>query len=173
MLTDKEKYIVEKLSYNPETGLVSWKSGPASYRAGSIAGNLRPDGYIDIRVDGRLIRAHRIAWFLHHGRWPIHQIDHMNGIRNDNRIENLRECTPRQNSQNSIKRTRSNGASYTSSLVGVSWSNRRNRWIAQMRINGPNTYLGSYKSEQEAYQAYLDAKIKHHEFQPIPRTENQ
>lgn len=164
-----EEFIHRKLSYFPETGLVCWKYGPSSYRENSAAGNLRDDGYIDIRVSGTLIRAHRIAWFLAKGYWPIDKIDHINGIRSDNRIENLRECCSKENSENITKKSGNKHKSYTSKYLGVSWSKQKRKWVAQIRDGGSSKHLGSFESEEDASSAYLAEKSRIHSFNPVPR----
>ena len=81
----------ELLDYDPETGVLKWKKTVNSRAVkGSPAGNLDPSGYVKLRIAGVLLRAHRVAWAIHHGVWPDDEIDHRNRVRNDNRIGNLR-----------------------------------------------------------------------------------
>lgn len=156
----------EELDYSPQTGEFRWKKadkmGPRL--AGKIAGGVTSLGYWKIRVCGELYVAHRLAWLHVHGRWPAQQLDHINGDRADNRIENLRECSPGENSQNRAK-----SKNNTSGFNGVSWSSATNNWRARIRINRKLLELGGYSTPEEAYSKYLEVKAQVHKFQPSPR----
>jgi len=147
----------ELLHYNPGTGEFTWKvnmRGPA--KMGCVAGSDRPDGYRLVGVDGVNYRAHRLAWFYIHGKWPSHQIDHKNGIRNDNSIANLRDVPHIQNGRNQKKR-----CTNTSGVVGVSWCKRDRKWKAQIKVNHTMLYLGRYESFNDAVSARYAADLKH------------
>lgn len=88
------------LSYDPTTGLFRWKVGGRRRVAGGIAGTVRADGYTRISIDGVQYAAHRLAWFVTHGRWPCGIIDHDNRRRSDNRISNLRDVDHVGNANN-------------------------------------------------------------------------
>ena len=93
----------EVLAYDPDTGVFTWKARTSPFsrvNVGDVAGNLRRDGYIEICVDGRKHQSHRLAWLYVYGEWPADQIDHINGIRTDNRIANLREANNAENHHN-------------------------------------------------------------------------
>ena len=93
--------LIEYLQYNSETGVLIWIKSPAhTIKVGTRAGYNSGHGYLKIGFKGKLYYAHRLAWYLHYGKWPINNIDHINGIRNDNRISNLRDITQQQNSLN-------------------------------------------------------------------------
>lgn len=96
--------IKSSLRYDSRTGMLIWKIKPrkASF-IGDTAGCLSPLGYIHISFRGMQLKAHRVAWFLFYGRYPKNIIDHINGNRADNRIENLREVTHRENLRNMKK----------------------------------------------------------------------
>ncbi len=115
-------------------------------------------------IDGTDYLQHRLVWLYIHGRFPLADVDHINGIRSDNRLANLREAARYQNHQN--KSMQSNN---TSGLIGVSWRSDRNRWVAQIRVLGINRYLGSFVDRSDARAAYLAAKETMHCFQPTPR----
>ena len=92
------------LGFNEE-GVLVWLKTKARAKQGSPAGRISKQGYREMEVDGVRKKVHHVVWFLHHGAWP-EMLDHINGIRDDNRIENLRQCTTRQNSTNRKKKDR-------------------------------------------------------------------
>jgi hypothetical protein len=151
------------LQYDPSSGIIYWKVANKYSRIleGSVAGCLdKRDGYIRVRVGGMKYLAHRLGWLLHTGYWPKDQLDHIDGVRSNNKLENLRECTNAENQQNSKKRKDN-----TTGYVGVIWMPKNKKYQATFAGH----YLGLYKTAEGAYQAYLDAKIKNHKFNPVPR----
>lgn len=104
--------------------------------------------------------VHRIAWLLHYGQWPEGDIDHINGVKTDNRIENLRVGTRASGNHNKgVNRLNSSG------FRGVSWDSDRRKWAAQIKIDGKNKRLGRFKDVEDASRAYeAAAKIVHGEF---------
>lgn len=89
----------ELLDYDPATGLIHWKVGRGNRKPGTAVSSYRR-GYPQVKIDGRKYQAHRLAWLIHHGRWPDAMLDHRNGRRNDNRLDNLREATWAENNAN-------------------------------------------------------------------------
>ncbi len=157
--------LVKLLEYCRESGQFRWKvdrGGKA--RAGKAAGKPHHNQYVQIRVFGRLYYAHRLAWFLVHSRWPKNELDHINGDRTDNRIENLRECTRAENGQNQAKRKDN-----ASGFIGVSWDVVHAKWRADIRLSGRTRYLGLFVNAEDAHAAYLAAKMDLHKFQTTPR----
>ncbi len=152
-----------RLDYNFDTGQFRWiggvKHAPTSRPAGSING----DGYVCIKFNGVNLLAHHLAWFYIHGAWPK-IIDHVNHIRHDNRILNLRLATLSENGQNRKGPAKNN----KSGFLGVCWHKHRRRWIAQIwnRENGvkKNRVLGYFKDPKQASEAYLLAKRTLHPF---------
>jgi hypothetical protein len=144
----------EVLHYCRDTGVFSWKVHRRKVRAGTIAGTPDRDGYINIKIDGFLYRAHRLAWLYVFGNWPTAQIDHINGDRNDNRLSNLREATVTENSRNARKKSNNK-----SGRKGVFWQD--GRWCAQIKIGGKSTHIGRFDSLDDASAAYLRAAEKH------------
>jgi hypothetical protein len=141
------------LDYDPETGVFTWRAnrGPNA-RAGATAGNLNHHGYIQIVVCRRKYQAHRLAWLHVYGKWPPHDIDHINLDRCDNRLANLRSATRSENLANTSVR-----ADNTSGVKGVSWHKQRGKWAARARINGKYAHLGLFENRQEAAAAYARA----------------
>jgi len=162
------------LAYDPETGVFTWlpreectvydRKWNAQW-AGAIAGlNCDRDGYLRTFIKGRHFQAHRVAWAISYGYWPAEQIDHIDGDRANNRLANLREATPSQNSQNIGFVARN-----TSGFHGVGWHAQAKKWQAQIRCGGKNKYLGLFDEPHEAYAVYLAAKARLHPFHPVPR----
>lgn len=156
----------DRLSYDAETGFFYWvKPTHGAVSPGKKAGSRHYSGYIKLMVNGKLYQGHRLAWFYTHGTWPNHQIDHINGVRDDNRLCNLREATRSENLQNK-KKYRNN----SSGLVGVSWHKITGKFSAYIRVNNRQIHLGLYDTPEEAHSRYAQAKEKHHVFQPIVPT---
>lgn len=127
----------------------------AVFGHGRRAGTTNGGGYRQVRIEGKIYPEHRIIFMMHHGNMPEY-IDHINGVRTDNRIENLRKCTPTQNSYNSV------GKSKSGLPKGITWSKRANKYQAQLSINGKNVYLGLFTSLDEAEAVVKEARLKHH-----------
>ena len=154
----------EVLTYDEATGVFRWKIRVAQRaKAGDVAGSAHSDGYRHIRVDGAMYKLHRLAWLYVYGRWPSAHIDHVNGIRDDNRLANLREADNAQNHQNK-KRAQSNNAS---GYLGVCWHSQNRKWRAQIQAEGKKVQLGYFDTPEEAHAAYLKAKAELHPFQTI------
>jgi len=153
------KRLRDVLNYDALTGVFTWR-GQTTKNSRRIAGQVTgcPDnqGYLKIQIDGKSFRAHRLAWLYVHGEWPRGHIDHVNGNRSDNRIDNLRDTTREVNLQNQRKAVCTN----KSGLLGVSSSG--NRWRASIRIDGIKTHIGVFETPQMAHQAYVQAKRQHH-----------
>jgi hypothetical protein len=164
--TDKDTPLTQDrlralLQYDPLTGIFLWAVNRKGVKIGDVAGCRCSDHWI-ISVDGRGYYAHRLAWLYMTGKWPDPECDHENGVGDDNRWENLRECTHPENMQNiSILPTN------TSGFPGVSPSGKR--WRAHIRVRGKQLYLGSFETAAEAGVAYLEAKARLHTFNPTVR----
>ncbi|MGJ0639467.1 HNH endonuclease signature motif containing protein [Xenorhabdus bovienii] len=152
MITQSE--LKSMLSYDPETGLFTWiKRNSNRVKIGDIAGSVNDNGYIDIRIHGRLMRAHRLAWLYMHGEWPREVIDHINGVRDDNRISNLRDVSHSINMLNTSEKSSSK-----SGYRGVSWCHDTKKWRAKIQIGDKYHHLGRYHDIEDALQAYKKAK---------------
>ena len=146
------------LNYDPITGVFTWAKARRNIEIGDIAGCVNAKGYRYIGVNNALYRANRLAWFYIHGVWPTQQIDHINGDRLDDRIENLRDVTQTRNQRN----RKHGNINSSSKLIGVSWNKSSAKWRAQISVGKKTIHIGLYKTEQEAHAAYLAAKTTHH-----------
>lgn len=142
------------LSLLPD-GRLMWIDPPGKAKVGDIAGSPH-NGYIQVGLFGRRYYAHRLAWFLHYGRWPQGELDHVNGNRADNRIENLREVTRDENAQNRRKAQGNNKLG----VLGVYRHSERFR--AQIMAAGGRIHLGLFDTVEEAHAAYVAAKRRFH-----------
>ena len=150
-----------KLAYAGENGAFVWVVDVGRWgriKAGSHAGS-PSHGYITIVLDGVRYPAHRLAWLFTYGSWPTGEIDHINGRRDDNRIENLRDVPKRLNGHNRHGPNRDNKSS---GLLGVT-RNGKNGWMAQITVDGERRYLGTFKDPEIAHAVYVSAKRKMHE----------
>lgn len=146
------QYLFEYLKYDKETGNFYWIKSPANcIDINQTPGFIDSRGYISIRFKRKNYYSHRLAWYMTYGVWPK-IIDHINGNRSDNRLCNLRNVTIRINNINTKHHRQGR-------LVGVVWRPLRNRWYSQIRINKKNIHLGSFKTQEEAHQAYMN-KLK-------------
>ncbi len=133
---------------------------------GEVLGKLTDRGYRVVDFRGVSYRVHRLLFALHRGAWPdpLTEIDHIDGDRQNNCLANLRPLTRRGNAQN-----RSSRAGSSSPYLGVTWRKSESKWQAAIGVDGKSIYLGCYKTQEEAYAAYLAAKAEHHHDQPVPR----
>ena len=158
--------IRELLRYDPESGHLVWAKSRSNVRAGSLAGSIRGDGYLDVRIDRKLYRAHRIAYALTHGAIPDGwEVDHINGCRSDNRLSNLRLVTSAENKQNTVHMRPDN----TSGTVGVAYDASRNKFAAYIGSEGRLVNLGRFDTIEEAKQARFDAEARYHPLAPKTR----
>ena len=152
--------LCEILEYNPENGKFLYKLPRLRQKreVGTEAGTLRSDGYIRIKIDKKGYFAHRLAWFYVNKEMPK-TLDHINRIKNDNRIENLREVSCSENQQNVSLRKNN-----TSGFHGVYWNKRKNRWFGQIRLNKKKIFLGYFLNLEDAVAAANSARKKYHPF---------
>jgi hypothetical protein len=126
-----------------------------------VAGSVNPCGYRQIKIDKHLYRAHRLAWLWMTGAWPIQeQVDHINGIRDDNRWANLRNVSRAANNQN---QRRAQSRNLSAQLLGVSRKNAAGGFQARIRHEGKEKRLGTFRAAALAHEAYVAAKRKLHE----------
>jgi hypothetical protein len=144
----------EVLEYDPSTGEFFWKISGHGITPGQLAGSVYPNGYRYIQFGYEDYRAGRLAWFFVTSEDPVDFIDHKDGVRDNNRFNNLRKATNSQNQANATWSTN------TSGLKGVSWEKDRGKWRASITINGKAKNLGRYDSIVEAGRAYRVAAIE-------------
>jgi len=134
-------------SYNPETGLLTGIKGHVIKRRNN-------EGYIYCKVryekKQESVLGHRLAWYLYYGKLPFNYIDHIDGVKDNNKIDNLRDVTKAQNSLNRTK------------AKGVHWHKRVKKYCAQIQIKAKKTHIGYFDDEIDARKAYLEAKKKYH-----------
>lgn len=145
----------ELLHYDPITGLFYWRQARSNRPAGAVAGTIS-DGYIQIQVDGRLTRAHRLAWLYMTGKWPAEHIDHWDGDGTNNRFKNLRPASQQLNNENIRKARRRKHA------LPLGVVKNRKRWSAAITVNRKRVHLGTFDSPELAHAAYVTAKRKLH-----------
>lgn len=154
----------EVLDYDPETGVFTWKFRPEARKewntryAGKEAGSV--SRYLNIRIGTITHQAHRLAWLHVYGIWPKDQIDHKDGDKLNNRLENLREVTNRVNDLN-----RALACNNTSGVSGAWWWETKGRWQARVHYLGKYHWLGLFTSLAEA-EAAIIAKRKEFGFSP-------
>lgn len=139
-----------------EHGFLYWKIKPSKkVSAGSLVGHKEKDGYLRLRLLGKAYQAHRVIWEMHNGAIPPGMfIDHINHIRDDNRIENLRLVSAKENSRNRKLGKNSSG------FMGVTWCKASEKWLAQIKVDGTNINLGYYTDKDEASSARILANYK-------------
>lgn len=134
------------LSYDPDTGIFTWRQSRIAAKVGSQAGCRKPNGYIEIKLGGVSIGAHRAAWLYVHGELPARMIDHRNHVRDDNRISNLRPADDAQNQWNSTSKRPD---------IKVKWST--NTFSVRIKHRGKRISIGEFHTLKEAKVALAQA----------------
>lgn len=138
----------EALHYDPLTGIFKWASPRSKVRVGNVAGFPREDGYIHIKLNGKSYLAHILAWLYMHEQMPKGEIDHINHSRSDNRIENLRDVSTKENSRNKkIYKSNKTG------VVGVFHRKDTGKFNANICVNGKLKHLGTFVNQSDAIEA--------------------
>ncbi|NMC25065.1 MAG: HNH endonuclease [Serratia sp.] len=164
------KYLNECFLYNALTGALVWKSRPLHHfkserimnvtngrMAGKTAKSSLNGRYQIVHVNGNFYLCHRVVWCLHNDYWPAEDLDHINGNKLDNRIENLREVSRSQNMSN-VGMQKNN----KSGFIGVFWATREEKWQAVVAHNKKNILLGRFDCPVTAALAYNEAALKYH-----------
>ena len=163
------------LDYNPKTGAFTWKRQPDfsfshctrrsswvakiwnTNWAGKKAFRPRSHGYWSGTICGHTVYAHRVAVAMMTGEWPTGQVDHINGVRGDNRWENLRVVSQVENSRNAARSSRN-----SSGVTGVSWNKASKKWAAYIYPSkGKRKFLGNFGSLEDAAKARKTAEKEH------------
>jgi hypothetical protein len=155
------EFVREVLDYDPATGEFRWRwrdDVRAQWNgryARTVSGTINNVGYRMIVIDKRLYLAHRLAWLHVSGAWPSDQIDHINGVRDDNRIEDLRESTRVENGRNSRRKSNNRCG-----FKGVSKYGRK--WRATISVGGKQQFIGYFATADAAHAAYCEASARLH-----------
>ena len=152
-----QEIVQELFNYDAETGNLYWKK-PTGARSvpGSIVGTLSFHGYYVVGIFGKKYKVHRIIWLYVYGYMPENDLDHINRIKTDNRIINLREVSDQCNLRNA-KQHKSN----TSGITGISFDKKTISWASWITINGKSYFLGRYSDYTEAACIRLAAEQCH------------
>ena len=138
-------------TFDLEDGKLYQKKARSGVRVGERAGSINKSrGYREVSLDGRSYKEHRLIYSMHHNRWPVAQIDHRDGVRDNNRIENLREVTQAENLRAFCKPK--SGAS--SQYRGVCFCKTNKKWMASIGKDGTQYNLGRFSNETAAALAY-------------------
>lgn len=156
-------YVRAILDYDAATGELRWRERsvdmfafPGGEKvcevynrdfAGKVAGTVQKSGYRTLYISGRNYFAHRVIWLIVHGKWPDNQIDHINRVKSDNRLENLRDVTGQINSWNVDH----------SGFSGATWDKHKRRWKSSITHAGKTIFLGRYRDRDAAIAAYQRA----------------
>jgi len=139
-----------QIHYDPETGLFTW------IKTNNKAGYYPENKYSQIGLNNKLYYGHRLAWLYVYGYFPQY-VDHINGIKSDNRLINLRKATNQQNACNSkIPVTN------TSRIKGVMWNKNAKKWQVQMKIDGIQKHFGYFKDIEFAELVAQEIRSKYH-----------
>ena len=159
LIDEIREYAISHLDFSQSDGQIRWLKRPPRSKVviGSIAGSIDKDGYRRICLKGRQYVASRISWLVNNGKFPKNQIDHINNDVSDNRVENLRDATSKQNSYNRRK-----PLSNTSGYKGVTFHKRDKRWQACVEVDGKTNFLGYFSSAESAHKSYCSAIDKLH-----------
>ncbi len=152
----KHSDVIARISYDRDTGIFTRKVASSRMKAGSECSATNSKGYVEFNILGKLVRAHRLAFFIINGEWPLLTVDHINGDKQDNRWSNLREVDNKTNCENKRSINSNNSTGYTGVI------RRRKKFECRIRTDGKLLYLGVFDTPQEAAAAYLVAKEKHH-----------
>ena len=140
-----------------EDGNLYWQEKIAyKINIGDKAGCINSRNYVTILVNKKRYQAHRLIFMFHHGYCPEF-IDHIDGIRTNNKIENLRPATQSQNQWN-CKVYKSN----TSGVKGVYWHKSHNVWVSAITVKNKKIIVGRFKNIEDAKIAVKKARIEHH-----------
>ena len=145
--------------YDPMSGALTWRIRQGKAIPGQRAGRVMPNGRRELRLDGQHYYTYRLAWFYMTGKWPVDQIDHRDTNPGNDSWRNLREADHSLNQQNQVKARTTNKST---GVLGVSWSEKDQRFVPKITVKGRMIRLGSFKELNDAALVYLTAKQIHH-----------
>ena len=140
------------LHYDPDTGVFTARKACGRRPVGRVLGSTTKAGYVQVSVGAKNYTAQRLAWLYFHGKWPDGVVDHINRVRNDNRICNLRDVSYSQNSLNT---------EYTTSKAKTRGVTYRPPWRAVIQVDGKRKNLGDFYTLEEAVAARKAAEEKY------------
>lgn len=154
-----QEHLKKILTYDKNTGMfISSVNRGRRIKKGDLLGSMSQDGYLTIMIDSKSYKAHRLAWLYEYGSLREVQIDHINRNKADNRIENLRNVTQKENCRNRGKRKDNK-----SGVTGVYRREKENYWVCGIRVDGKYYHLGCFKEFDDAVDARKEA-LKRFEF---------
>jgi hypothetical protein len=155
-MTEQELYTRAHEFFNLVDGKLIWKINRKRCKIGMRAGCVNPRNfYRQVYIDNKKYMEHRIIFLMHHGYLPP-MVDHINQVVGDNRIENLRAANKYTNQYNTA--AKSNGCG----LKGARFHKPGNVWISSIRVLTKRIHLGSFKTAEEAHEAYKKAALELH-----------
>jgi len=149
--------IKARVRFDSETGKLHRVTASGGSKVGQETGSMSSSGYLGVGICGKAFLCHRIAWLLHYGEWPEFEVDHINGMKTDNRISNLRSATRSENVNNTNLRSDS-----TSGYKGVNYSNQHGRYRARIVVKGKRMHVGMYDTPEQAHEALCAARNAYH-----------
>lgn len=149
----------ELVNYDPNTGMFTWRVKTAArIKIGSSLGSRHHSGYLTAFLDKKRYTLHTLAVIYTDGECPVGTVDHINGIRDDNRRSNLRIATHSENTRNAKIRSDNR-----SGIKGVSYRNKSGgQWVCRIYTDEGRKYLGCYKTREEAERVMQEARAKYH-----------
>ena len=150
-----QEYLKSVVEYKDNN--LYWSSSRQKIKAGTLAGTVSSNGYRVIQLNCKIYKAHRLIFLYHHGYLP-NFVDHIDGNKLNNAIENLRPATKSQNCQN--KKLQNNNKS---GIKGVYWLKRNQKWAVQINVNNKRIFLGVYKDIEFAELVSNEARLKYHQ----------
>ena len=150
------KQLKSMLHYSPARGVFTWRVSRRGIMAGTIAGTITHGGYVQIHIDGKTYLAHRLAFLYQDEKFPENEVDHINHIRDDNRLCNIRLSTHHENHKNlSLAKNNKSG------VMGVFFDKSRNKWLSRIKLNQKTIHLGRFDKKEDAIKSRKIAESMH------------
>lgn len=150
----KHEDLLKYAHYDPDTGVFTRLKSAGNRASGTTIGSRSLKGYLTAMVMAEYVKVHRLAWFYMTGAWPTKEIDHINGVKDDNRFANLRDVSTSENCLNQHGPRRNN----RSGFQGVSRIKKTGRFRARCTCGGVEHHLGVFATAEEAHEAYIKFK---------------